>query len=233
MLAIAPRGGSFIDSNLLRSFKSLSQKGKVLPGAPPGHKDGWGIIVWLNGRPTYLGRRPTNAAEDPTFDEACNKIDETKVHSHLISHLRKASQGSNKTENTHPFVIDGWAFAHNGRIDFPDMGDKTDSEIFFTALMQEKRKSKTSMKSAIEDSVKRVHDGYDYSSITFLLSDGSELFAYRDYTKNEDYYTMYFTTLRDRFVVSQEKRFESDWHEVPNRRLLHISGPNMNLTSIQ
>ena len=81
--------------------------------------------------------------------------------------------------------------------------------------------------------VKRVHDGYDYSSITFLLSDGSELFAYRDYTKNEDYYTMYFTTLRDRFVVSQEKLFESDWHEVPNRRLLHISGPNMNLTSIQ
>lgn len=77
--------------------------------------------------------------------------------------------------------------------------------------------------------MKAIHDQYKYTSITFLLSDGIDLYAYRDFADYSYYYTMYFTVLDDLIMVSQEEFFDSDWQEVENNQLLHASDSGMDL----
>jgi predicted glutamine amidotransferase len=227
MFAVIPRHGSLLHSNQLREFRRLSVTGKVPPHARPGHPDGWGVVIWLDGHPTYLAREPTDASVDPMFDQVCIKIDNMKVSSQLIAHLRKASSSSISKEITHPFVAGRWAFAHNGTVFKHDLSTKTDSRWFFGELLH--RISREPITKAIRDQVKSIHDQYKYTSITFLLSDGVDLYAYRDFAKYGYYYTMYFTVLSDRIMVSQEKFFDSDWRELDNNQLLHVSDSGTDL----
>jgi predicted glutamine amidotransferase len=228
MFAVIPRHGSLLQSNRLREFRQLSVRGNVRAGASPGHHDGWGVVIWLSGHPTYLAREPTDAATDPKFDQVCAQIDNMKVSSQLIAHLRKASSGSISKQNTHPFVAGQWAFARNGTISKHGLHTKTDSQWFFEELLHRASEEKNITK-AIRDQVKAIHDQYKYTSITFLLSDGKDLYAYRDFADYSYYYTMYFTVLDDLIMVSQEEFFDSDWQEVENNQLLHASDSGMDL----
>ena len=77
------------------------------------HRDGWGM-AWA--QPGTAGgvevRRSTiSAAEDPSFVTAATEIEALAG----FLHLRWASEGfAIAPANTHPFLADGWAFAHNG-----------------------------------------------------------------------------------------------------------------------
>jgi predicted glutamine amidotransferase len=105
MVAIIPYNSSKVNSEFVRSFKSLARFGMIPPGSMAGHSNDWGILSWINGSPIYLGREPTDAWRDKKYDRACDWIDELGLKSPLLVHLRKASVGLKIKINTHPFVI--------------------------------------------------------------------------------------------------------------------------------
>ena len=222
MLGIMPEAGSAIDFEIVKSFRSLASCGMVSPGSRPGHSDGWGMVVWKNGQPEYLGREPTDAFADPKYEDACRIGLATQPGSPLIAHLRKASVGLKIRENTHPFLIGDWAFAHNGTIRKLNLRYTTDSLWFFQGLMKEYEKNGGDIIVSIRRSAASVHQIFPYTSLTFLISDGRSMYAYRDSSRNPAYYAVYYARKPHSVVVAQEKFFDAEWHELPNHSLLSI-----------
>ncbi|MFZ0172817.1 MAG: class II glutamine amidotransferase [Acidimicrobiales bacterium] len=122
------------------------------------HRDGWGM-AWLadpvlpevSSRAVHEGplratRSVLPAHEDPAFDMAAGQ----RLGAAGFVHLRWATSGLAVAEsNTHPFLAEGWAFAHQGSIPSPDRLDAfldpewlgrrrgtTDSERYFLYLLQ-------------------------------------------------------------------------------------------------
>jgi predicted glutamine amidotransferase len=73
---------------------------------------GWGIGFYQAGE-ILLRRRPIDDREEIDLTEAAEDI-RTDV---LIGHVRRASVGALRTENTHPFRYRSWVFAQTGTID--------------------------------------------------------------------------------------------------------------------
>lgn len=231
MVAVVPLKNSILQSDLLQQFRQLAMSGKVPGKAKPGHRDGWGMVVWQKGKPVYLGRAPTDALGDESFDIACEKLDDLKLSSHLLLHLRKASVGSKTIKNTHPFIGGNWAFAHNGTIyNIPHKSDSTDSKAFFEKIIR--KSNRKEMTAAIKDTILEIREKYRYSSITFLLSNGVELFAYREFRRAGDYYQLFHTVVNNRLVVSQERFFDSNWNELDNKQLLHVANSGHSISVI-
>ncbi len=222
MMGVLPSNGKYVDFGTVREFRNLASCGLVCEGSEPGHGDGWGIVTWNHGAPVYLGREPNDAFTDPLFDEACAKGEAMGVSSPLIAHLRKASVGLKVIENTHPFVQGEWAFAHNGTIRRLNLKYTTDSQWFFESIMAAFKQNGGDMIAAITKNVKVVREVYPYTSITFLLSNGRELYAYRDAAEKMEYYTVYYASTPEGFKVSQEKFFEAPWKALENGSLLKV-----------
>ena len=72
---------------------------------------GWGIGFFQSGE-VLLRRRPIDEREVIDLAEAAENV-RTDV---LIGHVRRASVGSLRTENTHPFRYRMWLFAQTGTI---------------------------------------------------------------------------------------------------------------------
>jgi len=201
-----------VPDDVLYDFISLALKGRVPTSrSEKGHKDGWGFAGFRQGRPYYMARSPINVLNDPLVDTciglACHA--ETPF---LFGHVRKSSRTSSALQNTHPFMRDGWVFCHNGTVfnheklitkKYPPEGE-TDSEAIFLFLLEMIRKKKGRaalpvLRRGLEELRKLVR----FSSLNFLLSDGSVLYAYREYdpkcreggyrsTKElESYYTLF------------------------------------------
>ncbi|KAB1948258.1 hypothetical protein F8227_06440 [Brevibacterium linens ATCC 9172] len=78
------------------------------------HDDGWGT-AWIDTRAEAVARfrTPTEGADDPRLARALD----TDVSEGRICHLRMATTGlADLEENTHPFLADGVAMAHNGSV---------------------------------------------------------------------------------------------------------------------
>jgi glutamine amidotransferase len=75
------------------------------------HPDGWGIAYYENGQPE-VERRETAAFEDLHFSEAAERVFARTV----VAHVRSATVGANLLANTHPYIYEGWSFAHNGTV---------------------------------------------------------------------------------------------------------------------
>jgi predicted glutamine amidotransferase len=223
LLGIVPGSDSIVDFSVVRSFRNLASCGKVCEGSGPGHGDGWGMVAWENGSPTYLGREPSDAFTDPLYENACIRGESSKISSHLITHLRKASVGLKVRENTHPFTQGEWAFAHNGTIRKLNLKYTTDSQWFFESIMQENKKNGGDIISAISKNVRTVREIYPYTSITFLLSNGRTIYGYRDATANIEYYTLFYAKTSGGLYVTQETFFDAPWTEVDNGSLLVVN----------
>ena len=73
--------------------------------------DGWGIAEWNENRP-QVKRNTDPAFADRHFAKVASAVSSTAV----IAHVRRATVGNVKMENTHPFHRGPWAFAHNGTL---------------------------------------------------------------------------------------------------------------------
>jgi|RhiMethySRZTD1v2_1073278.scaffolds.fasta_scaffold08227_5 predicted glutamine amidotransferase len=109
----------------------------------PGVPLGWGIGFYQSGE-VLLRRRPIDERDLIDMAEAAENV-RTDV---MIGHVRRATVGSLRTENTHPFRYRSWLFAQTGTIQgFDRLRDRllasqpeflrrsvrgeTDSELFF------------------------------------------------------------------------------------------------------
>jgi len=177
------------------------------------HPDGWGIAIHkaahAGGLPeldstrsldedpwqTHKGTAP--AGEDSRFHELAAR---SRGHL-LIAHIRQKTVGPTRLENTHPFVNDGWVFAHNGTIQHQDelrarcsgrrlreiTGD-TDSELFFAYVLtrlDENNLVRLEGDGSRDLATKLIHEltaelrSLRIGAFNFVLSDGQTTFAHR------------------------------------------------------
>ncbi|MFM2348079.1 MAG: hypothetical protein RL654_2832 [Pseudomonadota bacterium] len=153
------------------------------------HRDGFGI-AFFEGAGLRLFVDHLSATESPV----AAMIRHYPIRSrHIVTHIRKATQGRVALENTHPFVRElwgrYWVFAHNGNLvdyhpklhaNFHPVGD-TDSERAFCWLMQELAKNHARMPS-IPDLTQTLAELAPqiarHGTFNFLLSQGEALWAH-------------------------------------------------------
>ena len=90
----------------------LHQERQVI--APPEalRPAGWGVGFYQGGEVLHK-KRPLLEGDKLDWDEMAADVRSDCV----IVHLRQATVGDFRTENTHPFRMRSWLFAHNGTID--------------------------------------------------------------------------------------------------------------------
>ena len=156
---------------------------------------GWGI-AWYKEKKPKIFKESMAKSRHYHF----GKIKEVKSQI-IISHVRYATKGKSKKANSHPFTYKNFIFAHNGTVSRKQLYDllsrkfrkevkgETDSEILFLLIMQFFEATKDlvkSIKQTIEIARRKSHTG-----LNFLLSDGINLYAFRDASKNKNYFSLY------------------------------------------
>ena len=144
------------------------------------HDSGWGIAYYLDGEP-QLRRFPHAAHADTAFNEVAEALSTL-----FVVHVRRATLGGLKLENTHPFSRDAYTYCHNGTIlhssalldlsDRPPLGE-TDSERFFNVLMT--GFDHDDVIGSLRRTVEAVSNRCSFSALNFIFSDGRFLYAYR------------------------------------------------------
>jgi glutamine amidotransferase len=150
------------------------------------HRDGWGT-AWRDDDGRIRRQvRPTTGTGDPELQDTLAAAPSTA----RIVHLRLATMGlACSTENTHPFLADGMAFAHNGsleptgpieRLIGPDqlasLEGTTDSERYLAAVRTQVARG-ASVFEALVDTVATLRIAYPERSLNALLLTGTHLFA--------------------------------------------------------
>jgi glutamine amidotransferase len=172
---------------------------------------GWGMAAYKHaeGEEPICARFPS----DPCADEQA--ID-TRARLHNV-HVRRATVGDLKPENTHPFCLGPYSFSHNGTIrnitHFADPnverpeGD-TDSEYLFRLVMH--NLDAANAIDGLRYAVRAVIDRFPFSSLSFLFSDGERLYAYR-----LGHCELYWMAKPDQLIVSTERLTDEEtWHHV-------------------
>ena len=175
-----------VPTDICFSFTGFQARG----GLVDEHQDGWGI-AFFEGKGVRQFLDSNASARSPVAD----LVKSYPIHSkNVISHIRKATQGEIKLENTHPFMRELWGqywiFAHNGNLlnfnpelngMFSPVGN-TDSEWAFCYLLQKLRSSfgntypgkDVLFKTVVEISKEIASHG----EFNFLLSNGEMILAH-------------------------------------------------------
>jgi predicted glutamine amidotransferase len=137
--AASPRSAADLLGDHLDGFTELSER----------HADGWGAAFADNGAGTRVVKEPVPARTSAGFASAM------RVPTPAAAvHLRWATGGLTVQDvNTHPFLRDGIAFAHNGHVQDTDRAESlidtdlvgppagtTDSERYFLAVLTQLRR---------------------------------------------------------------------------------------------
>jgi len=159
------------------------------------NKSGWGISFQRD-RDSLLIKEPEPADNSPWV----KFIAQQPVMSHcVIAHVRRASHGAPRFENTHPFKREmagyGQVFAHNGTLagfaealtlkdlDFRPIGE-TDSEHAFCYLLECLRplwqNGVPSLQARLETVAETAATLRGLGAANFLYSDGDSLFVHAD-----------------------------------------------------
>jgi predicted glutamine amidotransferase len=183
---------------------------------PANGDDGWGMAAYprAEGEDATCRRFPDATAEHECAD--------TRARLHNV-HVRKATIGDLKPENTHPFCLGPYSFSHNGtvrnitRLSDPNLGatdGQTDSEHLFRLVMHhlDSNDPVDGVRYAITATIER----YPFSSLSFLFSDGEKLYAYR-----LGHCELHWLARPGQLIVASEELTEDErWHSVRQDVLL-------------
>ena len=185
------------------------------------HDSGWGMAVYehADGRAPQLVRFPEAAYADGQFTRV------TEVRGRIFNvHVRRATMGDLRLENTHPFSLDRYTFGHNGtvvaypRLLDPEMrrpqGD-TDSEHLFNLLMHDYDPAEPA--AALRRAMRRTVERSPFSGVNVLFSDGEKLFAYR-----LGLFELHWLARPGQLLVASEKVTSEAWHSVAQDVLLTL-----------
>lgn len=150
------------------------------------HGDGWGTACLDDEGRVRGDRRPTSGVGDTALQTVLTHEPSTA----RIVHLRLATMGLARTPaNTHPFLADGMAFAHNGSLEpagpverlvgreqLASLRGTTDSERYFAAIRTLVARG-ASVFEALVSTVSSLRATYPERSLNALLLTPTELFA--------------------------------------------------------
>ena len=165
---------------LLDAPASLAEQSHANP-------DGFGLATLSSTAEFELVKRPALAADDDDFAHQARSVRAAQ----FLAHVRYADTGEVSLANTHPFIADGRAFAHNGVVGDLDEIDRqlgtdrdlvvgqTDSERLFALLTVAIREAGGDVRRGIIDAVSAVVARYELYAINFLLGTPGELWAFR------------------------------------------------------
>lgn len=175
-----------VPTDICFSFQGFAARG----GKTDEHRDGWGI-AFFEGRGCRLFLDQQPAITSPI----AQLVSHYPIHStHVIAHVRKATQGAVNLENCHPFrrSLWGryWVFAHNGNLELPAISPgqffqpvgNTDSEQAFCLMLQhlfehfpQAKPDPTTLHHALLEITQTLAP---QGCFNYLLSDGEDFFAY-------------------------------------------------------
>jgi predicted glutamine amidotransferase len=152
------------------------------------HGDGWGVAQVGDASATtvpHVEVSADNATGDERFAAAMKEVAAASV-----VHLRWATNGlAVQPQNSHPFLADGLAMAHNGSIKpmepLDDLVDPsvattlrgtTDSERYF-AVIRQHRRTATDLVEAVRRAVAELRGIYPDASLNALLLGEGQLIA--------------------------------------------------------
>lgn len=181
-----------IECELIRAENSLLAQ-SVKDAHGNSHPDGWGLAIHNGTRP-HVVRQARAASQSTAF-----RWVSAQVHScTVIAHVRRATIGDLRPENTHPFSHGRWIFAHNGTLGaFPALRERmlaetnedqrrailgeTDSEhIFHFLLARAETQSDKPLIDAVRTGVNELIDWARRESPTaeiglnMIMTDGDE-----------------------------------------------------------
>lgn len=206
---------------ILVDFIELSRIGKVPEGNPPGHNDGWGIGYYKNNKATVIKSGNPIIKDKNKILKILKSIKRTKI---LIVHMRKSSwKKTNTANNSHPFKYKNIILGHNGTIwDYKKLiknPNGLDSKVYLQFIMTNYTGDIT---NAFNKSVSYLRKNSDYTSLTCLFSDGTKLYAYREYTKSPWYYTLYKTQVNNSAIFCSEPLSDLKWKLLKKDSLLSV-----------
>jgi len=175
-----------VPTDICFSFAGFRARG----GLTDHHRDGWGI-AFFEGAGARVFLDPSPSADSPVAE----LVKHYPIRSlNVIAHIRKATQGEVRLENTHPFQRELWGrywiFAHNGNLKnfaptltgrFQPVGT-TDSELAFCYLLDRLAQrfpqgTRDIAELHAELRALAIEIG-SHGEFNFLLSHGNQLFAH-------------------------------------------------------
>lgn len=203
------------------------------------HKDGWGM-AWRQADGTLaVDKSPQPANRSDRYRDLAHR----RLSDAGIVHLRWATPTLAVTEaNSHPFVRDGMAFAHNGRILPPpaltrlvapglraELEGTTDSERFFFAVRSRLAAGAPDLVTALQNAAREIIASFDCSSLNCLLMTERHLYALSCYDEElrplpaePEHFMLRWRRLSSAVLVASSGWAQDDWNEVPNGHVLVV-----------
>lgn len=215
-------------SPYLASLARFSESGNLVDGwerRPGGnHPDGWGI-AWRAGDEIRMVKSGNPTASDPLLSGMRIETDR------FIGHVRYASNPETVcAANSHPFQALGVTLAHNGtfygKIGAEGDARKVSDTAVFLELLENRWMERTL--EGLSETLRRILSAGemvgDYSAANLLIATGNELFAFRRFHRNGDYYSLYLKTGDGLSVVASEPLDdEPGWRPLADGELVELS----------
>jgi predicted glutamine amidotransferase len=212
----------------LASLARFCASGNLVAGwekRPGGnHPDGWGV-AWRVGDEMRMVKSGNPAATDPLLSDVRARTDR------FIGHVRYASNPETVcAANSHPFRALGVTLAHNGtfygKIGAEGDARKVSDTVVFLELLEDRWAERTL--AGLSETLRGILSDRelvgDYSAANLLIAAGNELFAFRRYQRNGDYYTLYLNA-GDRLVAVASEPLDADpgWRLLADGELVELS----------
>lgn len=180
---------------------------------------GWGMAVYRRpeGNEPAVARFPNATPTPEELDRAAD------MRGRIFNvHVRRATQGDLSAQNTHPFCMGNYTFAHNGTLDsasrllerdVPAPAGQTDSEAVFSYLMA--HYDPGDPVGSLRYMVSAVIARSAFSDMGFLFSDGERLYAYR-----LGECELHWVARPGQALVGSEAVTDEAWHSVQQDVLL-------------
>lgn len=193
--------------------------------ANPGYPDGWGISGFNIERAVYFGRSPQSVFSNPSlYDTAIQKAEKSKTKI-IVASFRKSADGFTDISRVHPFHHRDWVMANDGTLAKPELFQLSDtapqgqsgSERLLHWLL-ERMIPADDFTAGLVEGLHELRTMMDYTSLTFLLTDGQMLWAYREAKGKQ---TLFWKQSAGKAVLCSEPLgAPAEWKDVPQKTLM-------------
>ncbi len=213
-LSVRPLRGYEVE-DFLDALANVASRGRTGSDTGMGHPHGWGAVAFREGRILLYVRETLPMWRRGFYARFRADL--------VLAHARAASIGEVSFDNTHPFAAASngkiWFLAHNGSIKGLERKEKgllgkTDSEAL---LLRITRLNEIDINS-LADIFRNVRDEFrgKISSMTSLLTSGSEIYAFKGAEERPDYFNLYIERKENMVRIASQPLDNGPWEEMTN-----------------